>query len=257
MEPVEPGNTYFDGGIWQQIETGDPELFASALALNPTGRMATPEEIARGVVFLASPASSSGERAGALLIVLGAGYFALRVVAAVRARRRKHDYDRKTQRYTRRSSVVSARVAPETPTPAADGAADETAPTLLGDMELFRAHDVAAQLREYRLGTLLPLVSTWRRLARRLCCRRAPERDEDIDDGALKGHEEAVRESLRRVDDECAAKFRDVQREVEGAHPSSLDALWMGGRRGDGAGDGVGRRRRGAMMRSRAFRFVS
>lgn len=55
---VSPGNTYFDGGIWQQIETGDPELFASALALNPTGRMATPEEIARGVVFLASPASS-------------------------------------------------------------------------------------------------------------------------------------------------------------------------------------------------------
>ena len=55
---VSPGNTYFDGGIWQQIETGNPELFAQALALNPTGRMAKPEEVARGVVFLASPASS-------------------------------------------------------------------------------------------------------------------------------------------------------------------------------------------------------
>ena len=55
---VSPGNTYFDGGIWQQIETGNPELFATALGLNPTGRMAKPEEIARGVVFLASPASS-------------------------------------------------------------------------------------------------------------------------------------------------------------------------------------------------------
>lgn len=55
---VSPGNTYFEGGIWESIETGNPELFAEALALNPTGRMATPEEIARGAVFLASPASS-------------------------------------------------------------------------------------------------------------------------------------------------------------------------------------------------------
>ncbi|MFK7882117.1 SDR family NAD(P)-dependent oxidoreductase [Roseobacter sp.] len=55
---VSPGNTYFEGGIWASIETGNPELFAEALALNPTGRMATPEEIARGAVFLASPASS-------------------------------------------------------------------------------------------------------------------------------------------------------------------------------------------------------
>ena len=55
---VSPGNTYFDGGVWQQIEQGDPEFFAQALALNPTGRMANPEEIARAVVFLASPAAS-------------------------------------------------------------------------------------------------------------------------------------------------------------------------------------------------------
>ena len=55
---VSPGNTYFDGGIWQQIEQGDPDFFAQALALNPTGRMANPEEIARAVVFLASPAAS-------------------------------------------------------------------------------------------------------------------------------------------------------------------------------------------------------
>lgn len=55
---VSPGNTYFDGGIWQWIETNNPELFAEAMRLNPTGRMANPEEIACGVVFLASPASS-------------------------------------------------------------------------------------------------------------------------------------------------------------------------------------------------------
>ena len=55
---VSPGNTYFEGGVWQKIEQGNPKLFADALALNPTGRMATAEEIARAVVFLASPAAS-------------------------------------------------------------------------------------------------------------------------------------------------------------------------------------------------------
>ena len=58
VNTVSPGNTYFDGGIWQWIEANNPKLFAEALPLNPTGRMATPEEVARGVVFLASPASS-------------------------------------------------------------------------------------------------------------------------------------------------------------------------------------------------------
>lgn len=58
VNSVSPGNTYFDGGVWQNAEKNLPDLYAKALALNPTGRMATPEEIGRGVVFLASPASS-------------------------------------------------------------------------------------------------------------------------------------------------------------------------------------------------------
>jgi NAD(P)-dependent dehydrogenase (short-subunit alcohol dehydrogenase family) len=67
---VSPGNTYFEGGFWQDIEKGNPELFADSLALNPTGRMGTPEEMARAVVFLTSPVSSF--TTGANLVVDGA-----------------------------------------------------------------------------------------------------------------------------------------------------------------------------------------
>ena len=58
VNSVSPGNVYFKDGIWHYIETNMPDLFKQALSLNPTGRMATAEEIGRGIVFLASPASS-------------------------------------------------------------------------------------------------------------------------------------------------------------------------------------------------------
>ncbi|PRY49657.1 NAD(P)-dependent dehydrogenase (short-subunit alcohol dehydrogenase family) [Geodermatophilus tzadiensis] len=67
---VSPGNTYFPDGFWQNIERGDPELFAAALGLNPTGRMGTAEEMARAVVFLSSPVSSF--TTGTNLVVDGA-----------------------------------------------------------------------------------------------------------------------------------------------------------------------------------------
>jgi NAD(P)-dependent dehydrogenase (short-subunit alcohol dehydrogenase family) len=67
---VSPGNTYFAGGIWERVQHGMPELYAKALALNPTGRMGKPEEMARAAVFLASPAASF--ITGANLVVDGA-----------------------------------------------------------------------------------------------------------------------------------------------------------------------------------------
>ena len=54
VNSVSPGNTYFEGGVWHQIEQNMPELFEQAMSLNKTGRMATPQEVATATVFLAS-----------------------------------------------------------------------------------------------------------------------------------------------------------------------------------------------------------
>ena len=70
VNAVSPGNTYFEGGIWQHIERNMPDLFADALSKNPWGRMATDGEVANAAVFLASPASSF--TTGVNLVVDGA-----------------------------------------------------------------------------------------------------------------------------------------------------------------------------------------
>ena len=67
---VSPGNTYFDGGIWQTIEKNVPDLFASTLKVNPTGRFGTAEEVANGVVFISSPVAS--RISGTNLVIDGA-----------------------------------------------------------------------------------------------------------------------------------------------------------------------------------------
>ena len=67
---VSPGNTYFDGGIWQNIEKNMPDLFASTLKVNPTGKFGTAEEVASGVVFISSPMAS--RISGTNLVIDGA-----------------------------------------------------------------------------------------------------------------------------------------------------------------------------------------
>jgi NAD(P)-dependent dehydrogenase (short-subunit alcohol dehydrogenase family) len=67
---VSPGNTYFEGGVWASIETGNPELFQMAVELNPTGHMGAPEEVAAPVVFLAS--QRAARVSGTNLVVDGA-----------------------------------------------------------------------------------------------------------------------------------------------------------------------------------------
>jgi 3-oxoacyl-[acyl-carrier protein] reductase len=67
---VSPGTVYFKGGVWNMTEQNSPKIYQDALARNPTGRMATPQEIANSAVFLASLASSF--TTGSNLVVDGA-----------------------------------------------------------------------------------------------------------------------------------------------------------------------------------------
>lgn len=55
---VSPGTIYVEDGFWGKVERNDPESFQMALGSNPMGRMGKPEEVARSIAFLASPASS-------------------------------------------------------------------------------------------------------------------------------------------------------------------------------------------------------
>lgn len=55
---VSPGMVYFEGGVWNMVEKNMPDFFKKAMSRNPTGRAATPQEIANAAVFLASPVSS-------------------------------------------------------------------------------------------------------------------------------------------------------------------------------------------------------
>ena len=55
---VSPGTIYFDDGVWGKRKRENPDSYNAALAHNPMGRMGTPEEVAKAVAFIASPAAS-------------------------------------------------------------------------------------------------------------------------------------------------------------------------------------------------------
>jgi NAD(P)-dependent dehydrogenase (short-subunit alcohol dehydrogenase family) len=58
VNAVSPGPIYFEGGAWEMIKGTNPKFYESTLRAIPAGRMGTPDEVARVVVFLASPAAS-------------------------------------------------------------------------------------------------------------------------------------------------------------------------------------------------------
>ncbi len=58
VNTVSPGNTYFEGGYWGNEKKERPEQFKLAEAATDLKRMAKPEEIADGVVFISSTRAS-------------------------------------------------------------------------------------------------------------------------------------------------------------------------------------------------------
>ncbi|MEU8900304.1 SDR family oxidoreductase [Nocardia sp. NPDC048505] len=69
VNAVSPGPVFFDGGVWDHLRTSVPQLFEGAVAATALGKLATAEDIANAVTFLAGPAA--GHITGANLVVDG------------------------------------------------------------------------------------------------------------------------------------------------------------------------------------------
>lgn len=57
VNAVSPGPILHEGGEWERIRIAKPALFEMASKLAALGRLGTPQEVARAVVFLCSPAA--------------------------------------------------------------------------------------------------------------------------------------------------------------------------------------------------------
>jgi NAD(P)-dependent dehydrogenase (short-subunit alcohol dehydrogenase family) len=55
---VSPGPIEYPGGNWEMIKGVMPDFYNGTVAAMPFGRLGKPDEVAKGVVFLASPAAS-------------------------------------------------------------------------------------------------------------------------------------------------------------------------------------------------------
>lgn len=69
VNTVSPGPVEFEGGTWERIKEQRTEFYDAVQSRIPMGRLGSPEDIARAVTFLASPAA--GYITGANLVVDG------------------------------------------------------------------------------------------------------------------------------------------------------------------------------------------
>jgi NAD(P)-dependent dehydrogenase (short-subunit alcohol dehydrogenase family) len=58
VNAVSPGPIFHEGGEWDINRVQQPKLFAMAQRFSAMGRLGTPDEVARAVVFLSSPAAA-------------------------------------------------------------------------------------------------------------------------------------------------------------------------------------------------------
>lgn len=58
VNTVSPGDTLAEEGFWDKVRVQEPDAFAKVIERNPMKRLATPDEIARVVAFISSPAAS-------------------------------------------------------------------------------------------------------------------------------------------------------------------------------------------------------
>jgi NAD(P)-dependent dehydrogenase (short-subunit alcohol dehydrogenase family) len=58
VNTVSPGPIYFEGGAWEMIKGTQAKFYDWAIKQIPSGRMGSVEEIARVIVFVASPSAS-------------------------------------------------------------------------------------------------------------------------------------------------------------------------------------------------------
>ena len=58
VNAIAPGATEFPGGVWENRKTNDPQLYQRTLDKIPWGRFATPDDIAKVALFLASEMGS-------------------------------------------------------------------------------------------------------------------------------------------------------------------------------------------------------